>query len=43
MRRDLYRCPVCRTTSPLCRTRAGLKAEGESHRRVLHGGHSPRR
>ncbi|GLW19711.1 hypothetical protein Stsp01_64540 [Streptomyces sp. NBRC 13847] len=41
MRRYLYRCPVCRTTSPLCRTPAELKAEGESHRHDLHGGHFP--
>ncbi|MEU9485913.1 hypothetical protein AB0D83_19995 [Streptomyces decoyicus] len=41
MRRYLYRCPVCRTTSPLCRTPAELKAEGASHRHKIHGRHHP--
>ncbi|MEV8455535.1 hypothetical protein AB0467_28415 [Streptomyces sp. NPDC052095] len=41
MRRYLYRCPVCRTTSPLTRTPAALDAERDHHRRTLHGGHHP--
>ncbi|MFJ5802532.1 hypothetical protein [Streptomyces decoyicus] len=41
MRRYLYRCPVCRTTSPVCRSRAELKAESAGHRAALHGGHYP--
>ncbi|WP_411121277.1 hypothetical protein [Streptomyces sp. x-19] len=41
MRRYLYRCPVCRTTSPVCWTRAELKAESDGHRAALHGGHYP--
>ncbi|MFF4286007.1 hypothetical protein ACFY0R_11865 [Streptomyces sp. NPDC001633] len=41
MRRYLYRCPVCRTTSPICRTPAELKAESAGHRAALHGGHYP--
>ncbi|KIZ17363.1 hypothetical protein [Streptomyces natalensis] len=41
MRRFLYRCPVCRTTSPVCRNRAELKGESDRHRAILHGDHYP--
>ncbi|KPC61265.1 hypothetical protein [Streptomyces chattanoogensis] len=41
MRRYLYRCPVCRTTSPVCRNRAELTSESDRHRGILHGGHYP--
>ncbi|MFF4950584.1 hypothetical protein [Streptomyces chattanoogensis] len=41
MRRYLYRCPVCRTTSPVCRTRAELNSESAGHRAAIHGGHFP--
>ncbi|MGW2183319.1 hypothetical protein ACWCXX_35810 [Streptomyces sp. NPDC001732] len=41
MRRYLYRCPVCRTTSPLTHTPATLAAERDHHRHALHAGHHP--
>ncbi|GAA2264670.1 hypothetical protein GCM10010232_66020 [Streptomyces amakusaensis] len=41
MRRYRYRCPVCRTTSPVCHGLNALAAEGEDHRTTQHGGHFP--
>jgi len=41
MRRYLYRCPVCRTTSPVRFGPPEIAAEGEHHRQTLHGGHYP--
>ncbi|MFF8717521.1 hypothetical protein ACF07T_39915 [Streptomyces sp. NPDC015184] len=41
MRRYLYRCPICRTTSPLTHTPAALAAERDHHRQALHAGHHP--
>ncbi|MEU3602244.1 hypothetical protein ABZ714_26530 [Streptomyces sp. NPDC006798] len=41
MRRYLYRCPVCRTTSGVRFSPAEAAAEGEHHRRQLHAGHHP--
>ncbi|MCX5278322.1 MULTISPECIES: hypothetical protein [Streptomyces] len=41
MRRYLYRCPVCSTTSPTVHHLDDLAAEGEGHRQALHGGHFP--
>ncbi|MCY0947306.1 hypothetical protein [Streptomyces antarcticus] len=41
MRRYLYRCNVCSTTSPTVLHPDDLVAEGEGHRQVLHGGHYP--
>ncbi|MFD8826914.1 hypothetical protein ACFV1C_31740 [Streptomyces sp. NPDC059605] len=41
MRRYLYRCPVCRTTSPLTHHPATLTAERDHHRHTLHAGHHP--
>ncbi|MFE6270469.1 hypothetical protein ACFVQ9_17005 [Streptomyces goshikiensis] len=41
MRRYVYRCTVCRTSSPVVRQLDDLAAEGEAHRLALHGGHIP--
>ncbi|MFE7808517.1 hypothetical protein ACFU51_28370 [Streptomyces sp. NPDC057430] len=41
MRRYLYRCTVCRTTSPVCFGTAELEAESDHHRDALHSGHYP--
>ncbi|WP_206433879.1 hypothetical protein, partial [Streptomyces sp. ADI95-17] len=41
MHRYLYRCPVCRTTSPVRHSPAALTAEGDHHRQALHDGHHP--
>ncbi|MET9656809.1 hypothetical protein [Streptomyces sp. NPDC006510] len=41
LRRFLYRCPVCRTTSPVRFSPPEIGAEGEHHRQALHGGHYP--
>ncbi|MFF3787559.1 hypothetical protein [Streptomyces sp. NPDC001933] len=41
MRRYLYRCPLCRTTSPVRFSPPEIGAEGEYHRQALHGGHYP--
>ncbi|MCM2394340.1 hypothetical protein, partial [Streptomyces albipurpureus] len=41
MRRYLYRCPVCRTTSGVRFSPAESTAEGEHHRLQLHAGHYP--
>ncbi|MFG2716421.1 hypothetical protein ACGFX2_38760 [Streptomyces goshikiensis] len=41
MRRYVYRCTVCRTTSPVVHQLEDLAAVGENHRLALHGGHIP--
>lgn len=41
MRRYRYRCTLCRTTSPVVHQLHDLAAEGEAHRRAIHGGHMP--
>ncbi|MFE2529042.1 hypothetical protein ACFXEL_32995 [Streptomyces sp. NPDC059382] len=41
MRRYLYRCNVCSTTSPMVLRLDDLAIEAEGHRQVLHGGHFP--
>lgn len=41
MRRYVYRCTVCRTTSPVVHQLEDLAAAGEDHRLALHGGHIP--
>ncbi|MFE3144263.1 hypothetical protein [Streptomyces scopuliridis] len=41
MRRYLYRCPVCRTTSGVRFSPGEIAAEGEHHRHQLHAGHYP--
>ncbi|MFD3778204.1 hypothetical protein [Streptomyces sp. NPDC058612] len=41
MRRYVYRCTVCRTTSPVVHHLEDLAAAGEGHRLAIHGGHIP--
>ncbi|MEU0630611.1 hypothetical protein [Streptomyces sp. NPDC005989] len=41
LRRYLYRCPLCRTTSPVRFQLDDLAAEGNAHRQTIHGGHIP--
>ncbi|MGW7316127.1 hypothetical protein [Streptomyces sp. NPDC054865] len=41
MRRYVYRCTVCRTTSPVVHQLEDLAAVCEDHRLALHGGHIP--
>ncbi|MFI5805655.1 hypothetical protein [Streptomyces sp. NPDC051561] len=41
MRRYVYRCSVCRTTSPVLFDLPDLADEGQAHRLALHGGHIP--
>ncbi|MEU9418413.1 hypothetical protein [Streptomyces sp. NPDC048272] len=41
MRRYLYRCPVCSTTSPTVHHPNEVAAEAIAHRQALHGGHFP--
>lgn len=41
MRRYLYRCTLCRTTSPVVLALDDLDAEAGAHRQAVHGGHFP--
>ncbi|MDD9383128.1 hypothetical protein M8Z33_42080 [Streptomyces sp. ZAF1911] len=41
MRRYLYRCTLCRTTSPICFGTAELDAQSSHHRDAVHSGHYP--
>lgn len=41
MRRYLYRCPVCRTTSSTVHTPRAAESEAAGHREQMHGGHHP--
>ncbi|MFG2284825.1 hypothetical protein ACGFOU_01885 [Streptomyces sp. NPDC048595] len=41
MRRYLYRCPVCRTTSDIVHTVTDAENEAVNHREELHGRHHP--
>ncbi|MER7761330.1 hypothetical protein [Streptomyces sp. NPDC097619] len=41
MRRYLYRCTLCCTTSPMCFGTAELDAQSNHHRAAVHSGHYP--
>ncbi|MEU8842673.1 hypothetical protein AB0D97_26660 [Streptomyces roseus] len=41
MRRYLYRCPVCLTTSPVAYGLDEVADEATTHRQAIHGGHFP--
>ncbi|MCY0923565.1 MULTISPECIES: hypothetical protein [unclassified Streptomyces] len=41
MRRYLYRCPVCLTTSPVAHGLDEVDDEAAAHRQAIHGGHFP--